>query len=277
MHRDPQPVKMFTIAPMYRYGAPGKGRYREHWQASVEAIGSDDPSIDAELIQLYDTLLHRLGVYGVPPRAQLDRLSHVPPGLPRGARRLARGERAPPRRRDPREGRDEPAARLRQLPREARGGPRCPRRGAEDRRVALRGVRRPLRRRAGRPRRHRRRVHARPDPGARPRLLHEDDLGVHRPDGQRELDDLGRRPLRRPRRADRRPADTGRRLRRGPRAADHRDGGCRRHRRAARDRRLLRARRGSTAAGGGALARRAAGRGASRSTPTTRGARSRAS
>ena len=62
MHRDPQPMKMFTIAPMYRYGAPGKGRYREHWQASVEAIGSDDPSIDAELIQLYDTLLHRLGV-----------------------------------------------------------------------------------------------------------------------------------------------------------------------------------------------------------------------
>jgi len=55
-------VKMFTIAPMYRYGAPGKGRYREHWQASVEAIGSADPSIDAELLQLYDTLLHRLGV-----------------------------------------------------------------------------------------------------------------------------------------------------------------------------------------------------------------------
>ena len=47
---------------MYRYGAPGKGRFREHWQASVEAIGTDDPAIDAELIQLYDTLLHRLGV-----------------------------------------------------------------------------------------------------------------------------------------------------------------------------------------------------------------------
>ncbi len=62
MHRDPQPLKLFTIAPMYRYGAPGKGRYREHWQASVEAIGSDDPAIDAELLQLYDTLLHRLGV-----------------------------------------------------------------------------------------------------------------------------------------------------------------------------------------------------------------------
>jgi histidyl-tRNA synthetase len=62
MHREPQPVKLFTIAPMYRYSAPGRGRYREHWQASVEAIGSDDPSLDAELIQLYDTLLGRLGV-----------------------------------------------------------------------------------------------------------------------------------------------------------------------------------------------------------------------
>ena len=62
MHRQPQPVKLFTIAPMYRYGAPGRGRYREHWQASVEALGTDDPAIDAELIQLYDALLARLGV-----------------------------------------------------------------------------------------------------------------------------------------------------------------------------------------------------------------------
>jgi histidyl-tRNA synthetase len=62
LHREPQPTKLFTIASMYRYGAPGKGRYREHWQASVEAVGSDDPSIDAELIQLYEALLGRLGV-----------------------------------------------------------------------------------------------------------------------------------------------------------------------------------------------------------------------
>ena len=62
MQREPQPAKLFTIASMYRYGAPGKGRHREHWQASVEAIGSDDPAIDAELIQLYDSLLARLGV-----------------------------------------------------------------------------------------------------------------------------------------------------------------------------------------------------------------------
>jgi histidyl-tRNA synthetase len=64
MHREPQPVKLFTIAPMYRYATPQKGRYREHWQLSVEAIGSDDPAVDAEIIQLYDELLRRLGATG---------------------------------------------------------------------------------------------------------------------------------------------------------------------------------------------------------------------
>jgi histidyl-tRNA synthetase len=62
MHRLPQPVKAYTIAPMYRYGAPGRGRHREHYQLSVEAIGSADPAIDAEIIQLYTELLRRLGV-----------------------------------------------------------------------------------------------------------------------------------------------------------------------------------------------------------------------
>jgi histidyl-tRNA synthetase len=62
MHREPQPVKLYTIGPMWRYDRPQKGRYREHWQLSVEAIGSDDPAVDAELIQLYDELLRRLGV-----------------------------------------------------------------------------------------------------------------------------------------------------------------------------------------------------------------------
>ena len=62
LHREPQPVKAYTIAPMYRYGAPGKGRYREHYQLSVEAIGSADPALDAEIIQLYHELLRRLGV-----------------------------------------------------------------------------------------------------------------------------------------------------------------------------------------------------------------------
>jgi histidyl-tRNA synthetase len=62
MHREPQPVKLYTRATMYRYATPQRGRYREHWQQSVEAIGSDDPAIDAELIQLYTEVLRRLGV-----------------------------------------------------------------------------------------------------------------------------------------------------------------------------------------------------------------------
>jgi histidyl-tRNA synthetase len=62
MHREPQPVKLYTVGTMYRYAAPQRGRYREHWQLSVEAIGSDHPSLDAEVIQLYHALLGRLGV-----------------------------------------------------------------------------------------------------------------------------------------------------------------------------------------------------------------------
>ena len=64
LHREPLPQKLYTIAPMWRFDRPQKGRYREHWQLSVEAIGSDDPAVDAEVIHLYDELLRRLGVTG---------------------------------------------------------------------------------------------------------------------------------------------------------------------------------------------------------------------
>jgi histidyl-tRNA synthetase len=64
LHREPQPQKLYTIGPMWRYDRPQRGRYREHWQLSVEAIGTDDPAVDAEVIQLYDELLHRVGVTG---------------------------------------------------------------------------------------------------------------------------------------------------------------------------------------------------------------------
>jgi histidyl-tRNA synthetase len=64
LHREPQPQKLYTIGPMWRYDRPQKGRYREHWQLSLEAIGSDDPAVDAEIVQYYAELLHRLGVTG---------------------------------------------------------------------------------------------------------------------------------------------------------------------------------------------------------------------
>jgi histidyl-tRNA synthetase len=62
LHREPQPQKLYTIGPMWRYDRPQRGRYREHWQLSVEAIGTDDPAVDAEVIQLYAELLRRVGV-----------------------------------------------------------------------------------------------------------------------------------------------------------------------------------------------------------------------
>ena len=62
MHREPQPVKLYTLAPMYRYAAPQRGRYREHYQLSLESIGSADPAVDAEVLQFYDALLRNLGV-----------------------------------------------------------------------------------------------------------------------------------------------------------------------------------------------------------------------
>jgi histidyl-tRNA synthetase len=67
LHREPQPQKVFTIGTQYRYGRPQKGRFREFWQLDAEAIGSDDPACDAEVIQLYGALLGRLGIteYGL--------------------------------------------------------------------------------------------------------------------------------------------------------------------------------------------------------------------
>ena len=50
--REPQPVKLWYVAPMFRYARAQRGRYREHWQFGVESLGSDDPAVDAEVIAL---------------------------------------------------------------------------------------------------------------------------------------------------------------------------------------------------------------------------------
>ena len=64
LHRQPQPVKTFFIGPVYRYSAPQRGKFREFWQFNVEAMGSNDPALDAEVIQLFDELLRRLEIRG---------------------------------------------------------------------------------------------------------------------------------------------------------------------------------------------------------------------
>jgi histidyl-tRNA synthetase len=65
MHKLPLPVKLWYLAPMFRYEAPQSGRYREHWQVGAEAIGGDDPLLDAEVIALLDQILRRLEVPGL--------------------------------------------------------------------------------------------------------------------------------------------------------------------------------------------------------------------
>ncbi len=62
MHKQPQPVKLRYWGPFFRHEAPQAGRYRQFAQIGAEALGSDDPSLDAESILLLDGLLERSGV-----------------------------------------------------------------------------------------------------------------------------------------------------------------------------------------------------------------------
>ena len=61
MHKWPQPVKLRYAGPFFRHEAPQAGRYRQFAQIGAEAIGSDDPSLDAEVIVLLRDLLERAG------------------------------------------------------------------------------------------------------------------------------------------------------------------------------------------------------------------------
>jgi len=60
MHKLPQPVKLWYLSSFYRAEAPQRGRYRQFWQVGAEAIGSDAPETDAELILLLADLLQAL-------------------------------------------------------------------------------------------------------------------------------------------------------------------------------------------------------------------------
>ena len=52
LHNRPQPVKLYYLASIFRYERPQAGRYRQHYQFGCEAIGDDDPSLDAEVIDM---------------------------------------------------------------------------------------------------------------------------------------------------------------------------------------------------------------------------------
>jgi len=57
-----QPVKLFYLAPVFRYERPGAGRYRQHHQFGAEVLGSEDPAVDAEMISLAVHFFETLGL-----------------------------------------------------------------------------------------------------------------------------------------------------------------------------------------------------------------------
>ena len=63
MHKLPQPVKLWYLSSYFRAEKPQAGRFRQFWQIGVEAIGSDDPAVDAEVITLLAMLLTEVGVH----------------------------------------------------------------------------------------------------------------------------------------------------------------------------------------------------------------------
>jgi histidyl-tRNA synthetase len=64
MHTLPQPVKLYYHSPMFRYESPQAGRYRQHHQLGVEAMGSMAPELDAEVIGVLYALYQTLGLQG---------------------------------------------------------------------------------------------------------------------------------------------------------------------------------------------------------------------
>lgn len=65
LHNGPQPIRMYYMAPMFRYERPQAGRVRQHHQFGVEAIGDQSPEIDAEVIELGWKYISELGIKGV--------------------------------------------------------------------------------------------------------------------------------------------------------------------------------------------------------------------
>jgi histidyl-tRNA synthetase len=62
LYRLAQPVKLFYIGPMFRQERQQKGRYRQHTQIGVEALGTSDPLIDVEVISLLYAIHQAVGV-----------------------------------------------------------------------------------------------------------------------------------------------------------------------------------------------------------------------
>jgi histidyl-tRNA synthetase len=61
-HRPTTPWKVWYLTPKFRYERPQKGRYRQHHELGLEALGSADPDLDVEVIALAAGLYSDLGL-----------------------------------------------------------------------------------------------------------------------------------------------------------------------------------------------------------------------
>src|SRR5579864_5060357 len=65
MYTRPGNVKLYYIGPMFRRERPQKGRYRQFYQIGAELLGqSDDPKLDAEVIEMLLAFFERIGLAG---------------------------------------------------------------------------------------------------------------------------------------------------------------------------------------------------------------------
>jgi histidyl-tRNA synthetase len=62
LHNGPLPVKVWTSGPVFRYERPQSGRFRQFYQLDLEALGTDDPAIDAETIAVAWDAYASLGI-----------------------------------------------------------------------------------------------------------------------------------------------------------------------------------------------------------------------
>ena len=62
MANEPLPAKLFYVLPIFRYERPQAGRYRQHTQFGLEAIGVRDPALDAEVIEVGWRITQALGL-----------------------------------------------------------------------------------------------------------------------------------------------------------------------------------------------------------------------
>src|ERR687884_169755 len=64
MDQRPGVQKLYYMGPMFRRERPQKGRYRQFFQIGAEAIGSESPAVDAEVIEMVVEILTRVGIAG---------------------------------------------------------------------------------------------------------------------------------------------------------------------------------------------------------------------